>query len=471
MLICRNTSTRRRLDGRERGAATLETVGVYAVASVLAVAVMLVLVNSSPVIGGRLRQALCVLTTLGQGSCESSVTSATDHIPTQPCVVSAQGHTGAVEATVVVTVGANERLLVEKLNNGKFRVTRGTGGKVGIGVGVGANLTGTWDGKTIGAATAADASAAITSSGGAVYYVNNVAEVKNLVAAHTETVVKNFVLGSLSPLADQVEKLVGVGHVLPPPDETYIQGTVSADAKAQATFLIANAQTGLGASAVLGTRQGADGTSTTYIQASVDANINAGTWAGDEQTNQTVYAKAGLEGKTEGIVEVERDAKGNITAVRFKSVLSGSAEAGQTKSIVNKGLAPKQAYVEQVVELPIHSATDQATSQRYLNALGLGPLGGFRDLPKSVQNYLPIVNPIDALSATRDFARAASRAGVVTRQTFDNEKSSSYGLTADLEDVLKASGGTTVETVDRTSLGAQYLDGPTWVPWRGCVAK
>jgi hypothetical protein len=157
--------------------------------------------------------------------------------------------------------------------------------------------------------------------------------------------------------------------------------------------------------------------------------------------------------------------------VRFKSVLSGSAEAGQTKSIVNKGLAPKQAYVEQVVELPIHSATDQATSQRYLNALGLGPLGGFRDLPKSVQNYLPIVNPIDALSATRDFARAASRAGVVTRQTFDNEKSSSYGLTADLEDVLKASGGTTVETVDRTSLGAQYLDGPTWVPWRGCVAK
>jgi hypothetical protein len=476
MITYSTTAVRRRMHGRERGAATLETVGMYSVAAVLAVAVMLVLASATPVIGDRLRQALCMVTTLGQGSCEASTTSAFDHKPTAPCVVNAEGHTGAVEATVVVTLGTSEKILVETLNNGKFRVTRGTGGKVGFGVGAGANFTATWDSKTFGGAAKADASLASEFSGGDVYYANNMDEVKILTRAHSESVAKDALLGStglsfLRPLIDKAEEAVGVGNLLPPPDEVYVEAGVSGELKAQATGLIANAQAGGSAKGVLGTRLGADGTSTTYIQASTDGNVSAGTWAGDEQTNQTIYAKAGLEGKVEGIVEVERDAKGNITAVRYKTVLSGTAEAGEEGGTVSDGPGKKQGYMEKVVELPIKSTTDQTTAQRYLNALGMGPLGGFPDLPQGVENFVPIVNPLDAVSAAQAFAKASGDRGFITRQTFDNDKSASYGIKAEWEEVLKVSGGGTVETVDRTSTGAQYLDGDTWTTWKGCGEK
>jgi hypothetical protein len=234
---------------------------------------------------------------------------------------------------------------------------------------------------------------------------------------------------------------------------------------------MANAEAGRTATGVLGTRQGADGTSTTYIQASTKGNISAGTWAGDEQTNQPVYAKAGLEGKVEGVVEVERDAKGNITAVRYKTTLSGTAEAGEEGGTVSDGPGKKQGYIEKVVELPIKSTADQATAQRYLNALGMGPLGGFPDLPEGAKNFVPIVNPLDAVSAAQAFAKASGDRGFITKQSFDNEKSTSYGLKADWEEVLKVTGGASVETVDRTSTGAQYWDGDTWATLKGCGEK
>jgi hypothetical protein len=155
MVMRLNEAMRRQLDRRERGAATLETVGMYTVAAMLATAVFLAILGSSPLVADKVRQALCIITTLGQGECGSSVTSAVDHRPTQPCVVSAEGHTGSLEASFIVTVGTCEQFLVEELNNGQFRVTRGTGGKVGVGVGAGFDLSGTWDDKEYGAAATA----------------------------------------------------------------------------------------------------------------------------------------------------------------------------------------------------------------------------------------------------------------------------------------------------------------------------
>lgn len=473
MMIRLNEAIRRRLGHGERGAATLETVGMYVVAAILAAAVLLVVLGSSPVVGDKFRQAVCMITTVGQGECGSSVTSAADHQPTAPCVVSAEGHNGAVEGSFIVTVGASERFLVEKLNNGKSRVTRGTGGKVGVGVGAGFNVSVTADDKTYGAALKADASVAALFSGGEVYYAENDNEVKSLLTAHTEDVAKDTVVGGSGItrwLVDGAEDLVGLGHDFPPSDEVYFEGDLVADAKAQATLLMANAQAGVGISELLGMRKGADGTSTVYYKASLDGNISAGTWAGDEKTGETIYAKASLEGKAEAIVEVERDSKGHITSVRVKSVLSGAAEASEKGATVSAGPGEKKGYTEKVVELPTITATDQANAQRYLNALGMGPLGGFEDIPKGVQNYLPIQNPLDALGATKEFGQAAAKRGFVTEQTFDDSPSS-YGGVFDAEAIAKFGVGATVETVNRTSTGATYYDGLTMVPWKGCGGK
>ncbi len=472
MITRTNTAVGRRLDKGDRGAATLETIGMYVVAAVLAVAVMLVLASATPVVGDRLRQALCMVTTLGQGSCESSVSSASDHIPTEPCVVSADGHTGAVEGGAIVMLGGSERFLVEKLNNGKYRVIRGTGSQVGTGAAVGANLSVTWNDKSIGAAAVAEANIAAAFSGGEVYYADNEEEVNNLRWAHSEAVAKDIALGGqltpLRPLLDRAEQWLGVGNVLPPSAEVYLEGNVIADASAQATAATANAQAGVGAQMLLGMRVGADGTTTTSYQTSLEGKISAGTWSGDEQTNQTVYAKAGLEGKAEAIFEVERDNQGNITAVRVKSVMSSTTGASEKGGDVSDGPGEKQTYTEKVTTLPIRTANDQAIAQRYLDAAGLGPMGGFKDLTSGVRNYLPIANPLDALDATKAFAQAASLRGFVTQQSFDNGGSGSYGGTIAGDLVGKFGGSIDVKTVGRTSTGATYWDGTIWAPWKGC---
>lgn len=98
-------------------------------------------------------------------------------------------------------------------------------------------------------------------------------------------------------------------------------------------------------------------------------------------------------------------------------------------------------------------------------------MGGFESLPKGAQNFLPIQNPFDALGATKEFARAASLRGFVTEQTFDDSKSSAYGANFDVEALAKVSGGATVETMNRTSTGAQYWDGSKMATWKGCGEK
>jgi hypothetical protein len=261
MTICQNAAIRRRLGHSERGAATLEGIGMYVVADILVAAVARAAVGSGPVIGDRFRQAVCELTSLGQGSCESLVA---DHKPTEPCVVSADGHTGALEGSVVVAVGGSENLLVEKLDNGKY-------------------------------ATAAE-----------------------------------------------------------------------------------------------------------------------------------------------------------------------SADSGPGKH---------QYSTETVAELPIRSATDQAVARRYLTAAGLGPMAGFNDLPDDVKNSLPIPNLADPKEASEAFVKATGEHGFVTKQTFDDSNSTSYGGVFDAEEIAKFSGGISFDKVGRKSTGPKYWDGSKMVPKTGCGEK
>ncbi|HYO20454.1 MAG TPA: hypothetical protein VES02_17515 [Dermatophilaceae bacterium] len=478
MTMSLNAAIRRRSGHSERGATTLEVVGMYVVAAILAAAVTLAAVGSGPVIGDRLSQALCMVTTFGQGSCESSVTSAADHKPTEPCVVSANGHTGAVEGSVVVTVGGSEHFLVEKLDNGQSRVTRGSGNKVGIGVGEGFNVTATWDDKTYGAAAKAEAGVAATFTTGEVYYADDEAGVASILSAHKEAVAKAAVSSSavgslLVGAVNMAEDAFDVGNHFPPPDETYIEGGVTADLKLQGTSVSGSAQAAVGGKGVLGTRQGKDGTSTTYLKATLDGNISAGTWTNSPKTGEPAYAKAGQEVKREGIFEVERDAKGIITAVRVKSAESGNQEvtAAEVPDTVDGPPGEHEYSTETVSELPIRSVTDQAVAQRYLNAAGLGPMAGFSDLPKTAKEYLPIPKPADAREASSEFGKATGDRGLVTKQTFVDNGSSKKGLTFDASHIAKASGAVTYEETARRSTGLEYYDGSKMVTKKGCGEK
>ena len=217
---------------------------------------------------------------------------------------------------------------------------------------------------------------------------------------------------------------------------------------------------------MLGRRLGADGTSTTYLQLSSDLNLAAGMWANSTQTNDPVYAKAAYERNQQAIVEVERDAKSNITAVRVRSVESGDHLATLAES--TSGPGKNEYYTETVKTLRIRTATDQAIAQRYLNAAGAGPMGGFKDLPAGATSSVPILNPFDIAAASDAFDQAAGLRGFITKQAFDDSKSASSGAKFDAKLLAQISGGATIAAVNRTSRGLHYYNSSQMVPALGC---
>ncbi|MDP9069905.1 MAG: hypothetical protein M3N68_01175 [Actinomycetota bacterium] len=108
----------------ESGAPTLEYTGVTATAAVIALSVLLALATVAPGVGDWFRQAICQVTTLGQGPC-GAATSADQHRPPQPCVVSATSQSLRREvALAIVTAGDGRKFEVAKLSDGRYRVTQ-----------------------------------------------------------------------------------------------------------------------------------------------------------------------------------------------------------------------------------------------------------------------------------------------------------------------------------------------------------
>ena len=155
-------------------------------------------------------------------------------------------------------------------------------------------------------------------NGGEVYLLPTRDAVDDLVAAHASDVAKDLVVGDESvPIlwweapnpvrwaADGLTDLAGVPS-LPTPSETYYEGGVSAEASASATFIAANAQAGVGVQGLLGFREGADGTSTTYYAATFDGSVSAGVRGGDGK-GDIVHATAGASGELDGVIEIERE--------------------------------------------------------------------------------------------------------------------------------------------------------------------
>ncbi len=440
------------------------------VAAIVVVGIIVSTGMYGAVLGDVMQRAICEVTSLGQGPCASQVTSAEEHEPTEPCVVNASGQSQNVRATFVVTLGQDANFLVEELNNGQYRVTRGQGSTAGIGVGVGFNVTGTWDDKTYGGAAGASADVAAQFAEGEVYYVDSQEDASAVMAAHYHDIAKDSIVGDGGPgrwLVDKGLAIFDQDHPLPEWDERYIEGGVSADASAQATWIAANAEAEAGIQATLGAREDRDGSTTTYYRALVEGEVGAGTWAGDEN-GDAAYYEASAGGKMEAIVEVDRDSEGNVTAVRTKAILDGEAKATEAGSSGENG--PSAAgYVEQVVELPVRSHQDQVLAQRYLNSLGAPPLAGFPALEDSPEVYAPIASPVERVQAGLEFNEAARNRGYTTRQSFAPE-SSSYGGTFDAKWIAEVGGSVEAQTEQRTATEAEYWDGSRWVQWEGCAA-
>ena len=464
---------------RERGATSLEYAGFVAVAALVVAAVFLGVAGGSMPVARGVTAAICKLFTLGQGSCEVADT-ASDRMPLEPCVVSADGRESSVKAGVAITGGAGENWYVESLSDGTYRVTRGTSGSVGVEGGAGFSLTGAWADETFGLEAGAWASADGIFNGGEVYLLPTRDAVDDLVAAHASDVAKDLVVGDESvPIlwweapnpvrwaADGLTDLAGVPS-LPTPSETYYEGGVSAEASASATFIAANAQAGVGVQGLLGFREGADGTSTTYYSATFDGSVSAGVRGGDG-TGDIVQATAGASGELEGVIEIERDKDGEVTAVVVKYAATGTAYAGEDPSDDGKRW-------EYTAELPVATAADRQVASAFLGAMNMESVPGLPPYipnptagPPNLNDPTRIVDTLSVVPATLDFAEAIADRGYQSRQTFTANEDQ-YGGSFDAAWIAKVGVGAEVTISSLVSDRAEYFNGDSWVEWEGCAA-
>lgn len=442
----------------DQGAATLEATGMWGLGALVATVVVVALLAGAPGIGDTVRRAICIIVSLGQGSCEPGTTTAQQHVPTDPCVTRADGRDSEINGSFTfVSASTGEHWLVERLSDGTYRVTRGTGGSVGVTAGVGYSAQVTVDDKAYGGAATANASADVNFQKGEVYYAQDRGEVDDLVRRHVEDVAKDNTIGDSGPIrwvVDGVEGLLpGDGGTLPTPDATYVEAGVSAGADAAATYLVANGHVGVSGTKLLGVKINKDHSSTTYLATTLTGEIAAGTWAGQDD-GSTAYSVAKAGGEVKTVVELVRDKNGTVTAVRTRTAVSHEASA-QTS-----GSGPEsKGYTESVSTLPLRTDADRAIAKRFLLAVGVQEATG---LESGATLTGTLGGPYGAA-----FAEAARARGFVTEQEFDSD-SSSNGADLGLGALAKFGGGGSIDFNTLTSQGGRYWDGAAWQTWAAC---
>ena len=100
---------------------------------------------------------------------------------------------------------------------------------------------------------------------------------------------------------------------------------------------------------------------------------------GDEDDSSYQLAKAKAEGEVTAIIEIERDAKGTITAVRVRSIMAGEADANE--DTLESDDVDHSGYVERTVELPVKTDSDRVLADRFLTAMGMPEVAGINVPP------------------------------------------------------------------------------------------
>jgi Flp pilus assembly pilin Flp len=140
----------------ERGAATVEYVGMIVVAAVLVASVLIVFSSSRGWIPERLKYAICQVVTFGQGGCQDPGTSAgpNPHKPTQACMRSDLADLREGNVSVMNIGLRNEGTVrVQEMSDGSYTVSAQGVGGVGLTPKGGASASLEWGGRTLDSET------------------------------------------------------------------------------------------------------------------------------------------------------------------------------------------------------------------------------------------------------------------------------------------------------------------------------
>ena len=454
-----------RLD--DRGAGSLEYLGVVAVVAVLVGALVLGFVNSH--YGENLSAQLCKLTSaVGGGSCPAPPMerSPEDYIPPDECVVSSTGEESNTGVTVVVDVQSGETWVIEKLGDGTYRLTRARSGGVGIGVGVGFDFSATVDDQTYGVGATAKANVALVAGGGESYIATSEEQARNILDHKRNDETKDSLVGDDNIVRDGVDwlndKLGGSNkYEQLEADEWFVEAGVEGNASAGASTPLGTAGAEAAIEAYLGRTHRADGTTTDYLRA--EMSIGGGLQGrGPNAQGYDTFMQLTAEGSAGAVVEVDRDENGNPTTFRIKSVLMGNATGDSSYS---GPVEDDPEYTERTIDIPLDTEAARQTAARVLQAAGIPYYPGITD---SVDIPQIVGDKLDPSSLGRELGELAAARGHISEQTY-TLGTSEAGFNAEGELGVQLGLSHSSVTSSRSTSDYKYWDGTAMVDRAGCV--
>lgn len=448
----------------DRGAGSAEYLGVI----LLVIAVVGSLLLSATPIGQTIAAKLCAAFDAScGGTADGDGSGKPKAEPADPCTISTDSSTAKAGIEIAfVDLGAGGTLVVEKLSDGTWNVTRINSGKLGVKADlVAAKGKVTIGGTEFGIGGEISAAAALAGEGGSTYSFKDPASRDEFVSwAQREW--GREALRSTGPVGWGAAMVGGwFDRYSPPaPTTTYFQAGIEGNLSAQGSLGIGFAEAAIGASLdssnVLGMSRDDKGSSTVYskvdIAAALEGKIGIGLSSGPEDDADSFGTDIGgtLATNLGSTLGLTFDSSGALAGVE----LAMSAGPGAA-NILGEALGGVEVAagdsLDATATIPV---TDANRAEILALVAGVGITSATTHGGTQTASVLGLIE------------YAKGRGGDLTSQTVSTGATTGIGAEGKLKAATIGIGlNGEYSGVSTSSASAQYWDGTSWQEWTACT--
>ncbi|WP_154652202.1 hypothetical protein [Actinomyces timonensis] len=487
----RMDTTCRKPKGRRNGESGQTLVEHSGMAIVVAVLIAAIIAAGLGTAGTDISKAIVckiesAISQLGGGAplnCGSGDDKADDRKPKGPCVVSENSREKSVSGTFFVTLEGGERLKVEQMSDGTYRITRTYKGDVSYEfTSPGISASGTWDdqsrdhsfggkggkgnkggssgkgSKKAGLDVEKNAAAEVGATGeySTTYEVGSKEEMERMVDYFQNQITNDTtpVIGPVKGIYDYVTDSHGARtYKLPEPKSHTVEGGVRGGISGSANAGPASVGAKADLSGALGATFDADGSATYYYKANVSASAD-GTIQINPAAVSDVHGQA--NGTMETMIAVKVDANGKPLTTTMTALVNGEVKGEILNPLIgdDPGISKEGG---QVVETQVDMTNPESAAKGYSLMLAAG---------------IPVVGAAQMLAGHnpyQEFVEEAKANGQVTKRKVVTDDNTNLALDLSAKgDGFNFGVGYKDESKSVNYSDGEYWDGTKWVPWEGC---
>ena len=438
----------------ERGAALVEFAGMAIVVAVIIGGVIAVAPSHGRDIACSILSKVSEAIGAGGMQCGGADNKAEEdkHKPNEACTNSRRTQSVKGSAGVaVVSVEVKGDIVVEKLSDGRYRVTDVRATKVGGSLGDGGGFEVIANNHKFGLYLNADATGSGAVETGFIYEVDSEKAKNDLVdhlyrKAAVEGVSSTGPLGSLAvPINEAISHDI-FGYQPPKPTAAYLQVGAEGSGSAEATLGVGGAQVEGSYAHALGVKVDREaGTTTMYYKTNIDISGNA--------SKPGVGVEASVS--DEHIIAVTVNSKDPNKVLNVSVTGTYDAQIGATTPLGVGNPPSLESGQVWTASVDLNSVEADRMARNFLAA---ARVPGYENGKGALENLG---------DATSTFINAAADRGVLTRQDISTTSSNyeaKLGVKLELE--LSAGVGYSDENVEFSN--GQYYSGGKWNRWEGC---